>query len=64
MIFPQFTDVSEPMMWARGQFGDPIPFRHYEGPIRAALGRWTIHNGRMFSFRDEADAFAFKLRWG
>jgi hypothetical protein len=63
-IFPDRIDVAEPFHWSLAQFGDRIPWRIYESRIMEPEGRWAIHNDRMFSFRDETDAFAFKIRWG
>jgi hypothetical protein len=66
-IFPYRSYVWPQLKWAKDQFGEPAFYNKWTVKNRDGKprGRWTTWNHDLyFSFRDEVDAFAFRVRWG
>lgn len=50
----------ETTQWCMEQFGEPAYTRDEEV---TKVGRWVHHAHVKYWLRDEADAFAFRMRW-
>jgi hypothetical protein len=55
-----FSHIAEMRRWCEEHFGEPFPTWRTE----RLRGRWENDWSRRFRFRDERDAFHFRMRWG
>ncbi|RYE97141.1 MAG: hypothetical protein EOO77_39610 [Oxalobacteraceae bacterium] len=59
--------TAEVILWCTERYGEASSSRGRGEPRFypvAPIGRWAVYDWIMFSFRDETDAFEFKIRWG
>lgn len=65
------SQMLETTCWCIEQFGEPAYYQKDVGALAISVrdqlptkvGRWVHHGHTKYWLRDEADAFAFRMRW-